>query len=207
MATANSVDDMELGTSIVPVDAIVSRILLFRGQRIMLSDDLAELYGVQVRQLTQAVRRNPDRFPEDFMFQLDGDEFESLIQQDSAARWGGRRHAPLAFTEEGVAMLSSVLRSQRAVQVNVEIMRAFVRLRRMISEHADLVARLDALEAKYDQQFAQVFQAIRQLMAPPLPGDKHAYGFTGAEGEKTPRQPKARARKSAAKPNVVQKSE
>jgi hypothetical protein len=116
------------------------------------------------------VKRNIERFPEDFMFQLNDEEFSDLKSQFVTSSWGGiRRAAPYAFTEQGVAMLSSVLRSKRAVQVNVEIMRAFVRLRRMLATHDDLARKLDALDKKYDAQFKAVFDAIRQLMAPPEP--------------------------------------
>jgi phage regulator Rha-like protein len=136
----------------------------------MLSTDLAELYGVEPRALVQAVKRNIERFPEDFMFQLNEEEFSDLKSQFVTSSWGGiRRAAPYAFTEQGVAMLSSVLRSKRAVQVNVEIMRTFVRLRRMLASHEDLARKLDALEKKYDAQFKAVFDAIRQLMTPPAP--------------------------------------
>jgi hypothetical protein len=118
--------------------------------------------------LVQAVKRNIERFPSDFMFQLDPEEFRNLKSQIVTSSWGGiRRAAPYAFTEQGVAMLSSVLRSKRAIRVNIEIMRAFVQLRRMVISHADLALRLDALESKYDAKFKEVFDAIRQLMEPP----------------------------------------
>ncbi|HEY2513751.1 MAG TPA: ORF6N domain-containing protein [Polyangiaceae bacterium] len=144
-------------------------IVSLRGERVMLDADLAALYGVTTSALIQAVKRNPTRFPSDFMFQLTPEEFASLRSQTviSKSDRGGRRTAPYAFTEQGVAMLSSVLRSPRAVRVNVEIMRAFVRLREMLSTHADLARKLVALERKYDAQFRVVFDAIRELMAPP----------------------------------------
>ena len=136
----------------------------------MLSPHLAHLYNVEPRALLQAVQRNIDRFPVDFMFQLNHEEFLSLKSQIVTSSWGGLRRAmPYAFTEQGVAMLSSVLRSKRAIQVNVELMRAFVRLRGMLNSHADLARKLDALEKKYDTQFKVVFDAIRQLMTPPEP--------------------------------------
>ena len=134
----------------------------------MLSPHLAELYGVETRVLVQAVKRNIDRFPEDFMFQLTKDEFEDLKSQIVISSWGGMRRAtPYGFTEQGVAMLSSVLRSKRAVQVNIEIMRAFVRFRQMLTAHKDLERKIAALEKKYDAQFKVVFEAIHQLMSPP----------------------------------------
>ena len=160
----------------------------------MLDSVLAELYGVETRTLNQTVKRNIDRFPDDFMFQLTDEEWESLkcqigisnmepnlksqfvissSKEDSKAHsatsgsWGGRRILPYAFTEQGVAMLSSVLKSERAVKVNIEIMRAFVRLRQMIASNQELAKRLDELEEKYDAQFKSVFDAIRQLMIPP----------------------------------------
>ncbi len=154
--------------AVVPVERIESRILLIRGHKVMLDADLAGLYGVETKALTRAVRRNLDRFPDDFMFQLDAEEFANLRRQfGTSSQWGGRRYPPYAFTEQGVAMLSSVLRSKRAVLVNIEIMRAFVRLRRMLASHADPQRRLDDLERKYDAKFKVVFEAIRQLMIPP----------------------------------------
>ena len=134
----------------------------------MLDTDLARLYGVTTGNLNKAVRRNLPRFPPDFMFQLSESEAEGLIFQTGRSKGrGGRRHLPYAFTEQGVAMLSSVLRSPRAVSVNAEIMRAFVRLRTTLAEHRDLAVRLDGLEGKYDRQFKVVFDAIRALMTPP----------------------------------------
>ena len=136
----------------------------------MLSTDLAPLYQVAPRVLIQAVKRNIDRFPNDFMFQLTVQEFEILKSQIVTSSWGGLRRAnPYAFTEQGVAMLSSVLRSKRAVNVNIEIMRAFVRLRKLLSSNAELVRKLESLEKKYDTQFKIVFDAIRELMTPPAP--------------------------------------
>jgi hypothetical protein len=131
---------------------------------------LAVLYGVETRALVQAVKRNAERFPDDFMFQLAQEEWDTLRSQiviSTLGGQGGRRYAPYAFTQEGVAMLSGVLRSARAVQVNIEIMRAFVRLRSILASHHELAIRLDDLEAKYDDQFKVVFEAIRQLMEPP----------------------------------------
>jgi hypothetical protein len=140
----------------------------------MLSTDVANLYGVTEKALNQAVKRNMDRFPRDFMFQLERQEAENLRSQfvTSSSGYGGRRYLPYAFTEQGVAMLSSVLRSPRAVKVNIEIMRAFVRLRQLLESHADLKRKLEDLEKKYDEQFKVVFDAIRQLMTPPVPKRK-----------------------------------
>jgi hypothetical protein len=151
--------------ALVPAEVIERRIFVIRGQKVMLDSDLAGLYGVPTKVLNQAVRRNLDRFPEDFMFKITASEAQSLRSQIvTSSAHGGRRYLPRAFTEQGVAMLSSVLHSERAVQVNVAIMRTFVRLRAMLMSHADLSAKLDALEEKYDGQFAAVFQVIRQLM-------------------------------------------
>ena len=152
-------------------------ILLLRRQRVMLDCDLAELYGVETRVLKQAVRRNPDRFPADFMFELNEGEIANLRSQIViSSLHGGLRYVPMAFTEQGVAMLSSVLRSPRALQVNIGIMRAFVRLREMLLSNTDLARKLDALENKYDAQFKVVFDAIRKLMTPPDP-PKPQIGF------------------------------
>ncbi len=142
----------------------------------MLSADLAELYQVEPRVLVQAVKRNIARFPEDFMFQLTEEEFSNLKSQIVISSWGGLRRAkPYAFTEQGVAMLSSVLRSKRAIQVNIEIMRAFVRLRRILASNVDLARKLDALEKKYDAQFKVVFEAIREVY--PVRDDKSCTMF------------------------------
>ena len=143
----------------------------------MLSTHLAELYEVEPRALVQAVTRNIARFPDDFMFQLSAEEFADLKSQTVISSWGGSRTAPYAFTEQGVAMLSSVLRSERAIHVNVEIMRAFVRLRQMLASNAELARKLATLEKKYDAQFKIVFDAIRELMTPADPKKKRPIGF------------------------------
>ena len=158
-------------SALVPRERIEQTILLIRGHNVMLDSDLAQLYGVTVGRLNEAVKRNEDRFPSDFMFQLTRAEFENLKSQIaiSSSKWGGRRHAPYVFTEQGVAMLSSVLRSKRAIEVNIAIMRTFVRLREMISSNKALARRLSDLEKKYDGQFRVVFEAIRELMAEPTP--------------------------------------
>jgi hypothetical protein len=172
-------------SGLVPIERIERAILLIRGHKVMLDADLAVLYGVETRALVQAVRRNVERFPDDFMFQLSKEEHAALRSQNVISKpkgRGGRRYPPYAFTEQGVAMLSSVLRSERAVQVNVQIMRTFVKLRRLLATHEDLARRLDALERKYDRQFKVVFDAIRELMAPPDPKPRRRIGF-GTEGE------------------------
>ena len=153
------------------VENVERRILLIRGQKVMLDSDLAKLYGVATFNLNKAVRRNRERFPADFCFQLSAEEYQALRFQIGISKRGrgGRRFLPYAFTEQGVAMLSSVLRSKRAVLVNVAIMRTFVKLRELLATHRDLSRRLDGLERKYDAQFKVVFDAIRELMAPPAP--------------------------------------
>ena len=159
-------------TSIVPVERIEKAILLVRRQKVMLDADLAALYEVETRVLVQAVKRNLERFPEDFMFQLNKEETDFLTSQIVTLKRGRgqhRKYLPYVFTEQGVAMLSSVLRSPRAIQVNIEIMRAFIRLRQMLASNVELARKLDALERKYDTQFKVVFDAIRQLMSPPEP--------------------------------------
>ena len=159
---------------------VEQRIFLIRGQNVMLDFAIAELYGVETGALNRAVKRNADRFPADFMFQLNGDESDNLrCQIGISSGWGGRRRSrPYAFTEQGVAMLSSVLRSPRAVQVNIAIMRAFVRLRELLMSNADLARKLIALENKYDAHFKIVFEAIRELMEGPPPPKKPRIGFT-----------------------------
>jgi hypothetical protein len=168
----------KLPASIVPHERIENAILVIRGMKVLLDQDLAELYGVETRVLVQAVRRNRERFPSDFLFQLSRKEFADLRSQTViSSSWGGRRYPPFAFTEQGVAMLSSVLRSKQAIAVNIAIMRAFVRLRELLSSHADLARKLDELEKKYDENFQLVFDAIRQLMAPPVRKKKGRIGF------------------------------
>ncbi|MGI8432734.1 MAG: ORF6N domain-containing protein [Chthoniobacterales bacterium] len=153
-------------------------IYLLRGEKVMLAFDLADLYGVETKALNRAVKRNLERFPSDFMFQLDSAEWEGLKYQIGTSKRGGiRRALPYAFTEQGVAMLSSVLRSPRAVQVNIAIMRTFVRLRELLLSNTDLARKLGELEKKYDVQFRIVFDAIRQLMRPPEPPPKRRIGF------------------------------
>jgi hypothetical protein len=159
---------MHENVGLVPPERIERSILLIRGHKVILDADLAALYGVETKQLIRAVKRNLPRFPDDFMFQLNEEEFENLrFHFGTSSQWGGRRYAPYAFTEQGVAMLSSVLHSRRAIQVNIEIMRAFVRLRRILASHANLARKLDSLEKKYNTQFKVVFDAIRELMKPP----------------------------------------
>lgn len=170
----------------VSADRLVQSIHAVRGHKVMLDADLAELYGVPTKALVQAVKRNQGRFPVYFVFQLTDQEVAVLRSQivTSNARpvgRGGRRTAPYAFTEQGVAMLSSVLRSERAVQVNVEIMRAFVRLRDLIGNNRELAKRLNDLESHYDRQFKVVFDAIRELMASPQPALKRRIGFVSTD--------------------------
>ena len=169
--------------AVVPAEVIQNAILLIRAQKVMLDADLAKLYGVETRVLVQAVKRNAARFPDDFMFQLTKKEFDNLRSQFVTSSWGGRRYFPYAFTEQGVAMLSSVLHSKRAVQVNIEIMRTFVRLRRMLSDHEGLSRKLAALERKYDEQFRIVFLVIKQLMSPHPPKKRRQIGFGAEPGE------------------------
>jgi phage regulator Rha-like protein len=153
---------------IMPIEIIERKIFLIRGHKVLLDSDLAELYNVEVKQLKRQVRRNITRFPEDFMFELQKDEYDSLRSHFGALKRGEHvKYLPYAFTEQGVAMLSSVLNSQRAIEVNIQIMRAFVKLREMLSAHKDLARKLADMEKKYDAQFKVVFDAIRQLMAPP----------------------------------------
>ncbi len=169
--------------ALIPVELIEKKILLIRGEKVMLDADLAELYQVETFNLNKAVKRNIDRFPQDFMFQLIKQEADSLRFQIGMSKTegrGGRRYLPYVFTEHGVAMLSTVLNSEIAVKVNIEIMRAFVRLRQMLASNAELARKLDALEKKYDAQFKVVFDAIRQLMTPPVT-KKRKIGFRSGD--------------------------
>ncbi len=169
-------------TTIVQIEMIARKIYLIRGRKVMLDSDLAAMYEVTTKVLLQAVKRNVNRFPDDFMFQLSYQEAVVLRSQivTSKEGRGGRRYLPYVFTEQGIAMLSSVLKSERAVEVNIAIMRVFVKLREMIMSHKDMAKRLDALEKKYDLQFKVVFDAIRELMAPPEP-KKKKIGFIARE--------------------------
>ncbi len=166
---------------LIPAERIQRAILLVRGQKVILDAELAALYGVTTGNLNKAVKRNAERFPLDFMFQLTQDEAECLIFQFGRSKGrGGTRHCPLAFTDQGVAMLSSVLRSERAVQVNIAIMRAFVQLRQALAGHEQLARKLAELEKrieKHDSAIQSLFEAIRQLMAPPKPSPKPEIGF------------------------------
>jgi phage regulator Rha-like protein len=178
--------------TLVP-EVIERRILLIRGQRVMLDSHLAELYGVETKALKRAVKRNRDRFPADFMLELTKEEIDGLRYQFGTLKRGAHvKYAPFAFTEQGVAMLSSVLSSKRAVQVNIEIMRAFVRLREILATHKDLARKLEELEKKYDEKFRVVFEAIRQLMALPESPPKRRIGF-GVEEPKVTYKAKKRA--------------
>jgi CRISPR/Cas system-associated exonuclease Cas4 (RecB family) len=150
--------------ALVEYEIVRSKISVVRGMRVMFAQDLAELYGVETKVIMQAVQRNIDRFPSDFMFQLTNQEFTNLKSQIVTSSWGGIRKLPFAFTEQGVAMLSGVLRSPRAIAVNIEIMRAFVQMRSMIDSNRELARKVAKMEAEYDEQFAVVFKAIRELM-------------------------------------------
>lgn len=161
-------------------DRIEAHIREVRGQRCLLDEDLARLYGVPTRAINQAVARNPDRFPPDFAFLLTQQELANLRSQSVISSWGGRRRLPVAFTEHGVAMLSSVLRSPRAARVNVAIMRAFVRLRRLLVDQREIAERVAELERTcidHDERIAAVFEAIRQLLQPPEPPARDRIGF------------------------------
>ena len=178
-----------MSAAVVVAETIASRILLLRSHKVLLGAELAELYGVETKVLVQAVKRNLERFPDDFMFQLTNQEFNVLRSQSVTSRptHGGRRTAPYAFTEQGVAMLSSVLSCPRAIAVNIEIMRAFVRLREVLAGNKELAAKLGELERKlkgHDQAIAGILDAIRQLMAPPPAPKKRPIGFVTGESKK-----------------------
>jgi ORF6N domain len=170
------------GRQLVPMDTVERRILLVRGLKVMLDSHLAALYEVPTYRLNEAVKRNRRRFPEDFMFKLTKAEAESLISQSAMSNSGrgGRRTLPYVFTEQGVAMLSTVLKSERAIAVNIAIMRAFVRLRQFLIAHKDLAERLAAMEKEYDQRFKVVFDILRQLTQPPPGPPKRPIGFLPA---------------------------
>jgi hypothetical protein len=186
MRGSRSEGEHEGHDALAGADALDARIVRVRGQRVILDADIAHLYGVETRELVQAVKRNAARFPSDFMFQLDADELEALRSRNviSNGGRGGRRTLPYAFTEQGVAMLSGVIRSNRAVQVNIEIMRAFVRLRRLLDANAELAEKVDALESRYGEQFRVVFVALRELMSPPArPARRIGFGTSDEDSE------------------------
>ena len=159
-----------MSKEIIPVQRIAQAIFVLRGQKIILSQDLAALYGVTVAALTQAMKRNTKRFPKDFVFQITAKELRNLKSQIVISSWGGRRHLPYAFTEQGVAMLSSVLNSERAVKVNIAIMRAFVKLRETLETNREFARKFSELEkriGKHDEEITAIIEAIRQLTTPP----------------------------------------
>jgi hypothetical protein len=193
--------------AMLPLEAITQRILMLRGQKVLLDSDLAALYGVETKRLNEQVRRNRERFPQDFIFELTAEEFGNLKSQFATSSWGGRRKLPLAFTEHGAIMTATVLNTPRAVQVSVYVVRAFVRLRELAATHQDLAKRLDALEEKTELlamqhdtfsrntrvQLKQVFDALRELMTPPEP-TKRPIGFVTHEEKKTSRSSASRKR-------------
>jgi len=171
--------EMNGQTAVIPMERIERAIHSIRGEKVMLDSDLAELYGVETKALNRAVRRNQNRFPPDFMFQLTPKEAESLRCQIGTSNEGrgGRRYLPFAFTEHGALMLANVLNSERAAQTSVQVVRAFVRLRQMLASNAELARKLDAMEKKYDARFRIVFNAIRRLMSPPPEPKRREIGF------------------------------
>jgi len=202
--------------SVVTVEGIQKRIFILRGQKVMLDSDLAELYGVETKAFNRAVKRNRERFPADFMFHLRKEEYDNLKShlgtsnlrhQSGTSSWGGRRYLPYAFTEQGVAMLSSVLRSKRAIQVNITIMRTFVQLRELAATHKELATKLSELERKvtgHDGHIKSLFEAIRQLMIPPAsPGRR--IGFDVKPGEVG--KPKGRGKMNVPCASLVGKSQ
>jgi hypothetical protein len=155
-----------LKLSVIPDEVVMNKIYFIRGQKVMLDSDLSELYGVETKRLNEQVRRNPDRFPDDFMFQLTKEEFENLKSQIAASSWGGRRTLPFAFSEHGVLMLSSVLNSEQAIKVNIQIMRIYSRIRQMLLTHKDILQSLDGIErklAEHDNQILVIFEYLKQL--------------------------------------------
>lgn len=166
--------------ALVVMANIETKILLIRGQKVMLDADLAELYGVETRRLNEQVSRNSARFPEDFMFQLTAEEFANLKSQFATSSWGGRRKLPFAFTEHGAIMAASVLNSQRAIEISVHVVRAFIHLRELVSSNSELSQKLDKLERKFaghDRAISELINAIRQLMTPADPKKKRPIGF------------------------------
>ncbi|MES2299847.1 MAG: ORF6N domain-containing protein [Pseudomonadota bacterium] len=191
-----------MSNGLLPLETITHRIVMLRGQKVLIDADLAALYGVETRRLNEQVRRNLERFPEDFIFEITDDEFANLKSHFATSSWGGRRKLPLAFTEHGAIMAASVLKSQRAVEVSVYVVRAFVQLRELVVSNKELALRLDDLENKIELmslkhdtfehntrvQLKQIFDALRELMAQPKSAKKHAIGFVTPED--APSKPK-----------------
>lgn len=180
---------MSADSNLVPLDQINNAIFQIRGQRIMLDADLAQLYEVETKMLVRAVKRNIERFPEDFMFQLTEEEFQNLRSQfGTSSEWGGRRYAPYAFTEQGVAMLSSVLRSETAVRVNIEIMRAFIRMRHLFAVPGEFVTQLQELSKTtqlHDGQIKAIIDILQEMMArPKVEPPKRRIGFADTDSPK-----------------------
>ena len=161
-----------MNKDLIPQELIETKIFIIRGKKVMIDRDLALLYEVETKVLNQAVKRNIKRFPEEFMFQLSEDEFKNLRSQIVTSSWGGQRYCPYAFTENGVAMLSSVLNSERAIQVNIQIMKTFTKLREMIVTHKELKQKIEEMEQKYDYQFKIVFDTLKQLLEPDVKPQK-----------------------------------
>jgi len=164
-------------TRLVPIERIEKKIFQIRGKKIMLDKDLAELYEVRTKVLLQSVKRNIRRFPDDFMLHLTREEMSNLRSQFVTSSWGGRRYRPYAFTQEGIAMLSSILNSERAIMVNIQIMRVFVDLRRVTLTYVGLKRKINDMEKKHDSHFAIVFEAIRKLIAPHTERPRRITGF------------------------------
>ncbi len=164
-------------TKLIPQEVIQNKIFLLRGKKVMFDKDLAALYGVETEHLKRQVRRNTDRFPGDFLLVLTREELTNLNRHFGGTSWGGTRKPPFAFTEHGILMLSSVLNSKRAIQVNIQIMRTFSQLREMLAGNKDLRKKIEEMEKRYDHQFQIVFKAIKELLEPPAPKPKGAIGF------------------------------
>ncbi len=166
------------GLIFIPTERVISKILLIRGKKVMLDKDLAELYEVETKVLIQSVKRNIARFPLDFMFQLNEKEYKILRSQIVTSRWGGRRYLPYVFTEQGVAMLSSILKSQRAIEVNIQIIRTFTKLREILATHVKLRKKIEGMEQKYDKKLKQVFDVLKQLIMKGVKSEsKNPIGF------------------------------
>ena len=171
-----------MSTKLIPQEIIQNKIFLIRGFKVMLDKDLAKLYGVKTERLTRQVRRNLERFPDDFLLVLTKEEVANLICHFGRSSWGGTRKPPFAFTEYGILMLSSVLNSKRAIQVNIQIMRTFTQLREMLASHKELRQKIEEMEKKYDYQFKIVFQTIKELLEPPPTKSKTPIGFHAYSG-------------------------
>jgi len=166
-----------MGKNIIPSESIINKIYVFREQKVMLDSDIAELYQVETKRLNEQVKRNLDRFPESFMFQLTKEEWADLKSQNATSSWGGRRSEPFVFTEHGILMLSSVLNSDIAIKMSVQIIETFVQLRKLANNYEEIMYKIEQMESQYNHQFSEIYQALQQLLSKPKETPRSKIGY------------------------------